>query len=141
MASGQHVMIARTERGDKSVALHITKGIYLLLRSHLDLVECNEIAVSHIDCIASLKHSASILCCTLCKCITLCTASALVVAAKKLSAQILIQSLMPVMLQAATGEDVSAEELGGAELHCTTSGQQSQYRQIYIVWPHKRAAN
>jgi len=26
-------------------------------------------------------------------------------------------------LQAATGEDVSAEELGGAELHCTTSGE------------------
>lgn len=25
-------------------------------------------------------------------------------------------------LQAATGEDVSAEELGGAELHCSTSG-------------------
>ena len=24
--------------------------------------------------------------------------------------------------QAATGEDVSAEELGGAELHCSTSG-------------------
>jgi len=26
-------------------------------------------------------------------------------------------------LQAATGEDVTAEELGGAELHCTTSGE------------------
>ena len=26
-------------------------------------------------------------------------------------------------MQAATGEAVSAEELGGAELHCTTSGQ------------------
>jgi Carboxyl transferase domain len=25
-------------------------------------------------------------------------------------------------IQAATGEDVSAEELGGAELHCSTSG-------------------
>lgn len=25
-------------------------------------------------------------------------------------------------VQAATGEDVTAEELGGAELHCTTSG-------------------
>ncbi len=27
-----------------------------------------------------------------------------------------------ILLQAATGEDVTAEELGGAELHCTTSG-------------------
>ena len=27
------------------------------------------------------------------------------------------------IMQAATGEDVSAEELGGAELHCTTSGK------------------
>lgn len=29
---------------------------------------------------------------------------------------------MPVALQAATGEDVTAEELGGAELHSTVSG-------------------
>ncbi|KAL4431453.1 hypothetical protein ABPG75_006709 [Micractinium tetrahymenae] len=28
----------------------------------------------------------------------------------------------PPLVKAATGEDVSAEELGGAELHCTTSG-------------------
>lgn len=28
-----------------------------------------------------------------------------------------------VAVQAATGEDVTAEELGGAELHCTTSGR------------------
>ena len=28
----------------------------------------------------------------------------------------------PAEPQAATGEDVSAEELGGAELHCSTSG-------------------
>lgn len=32
-------------------------------------------------------------------------------------------------MQAATGEDVSAEELGGAELHCTTSGS---------IYTHKR---
>ena len=29
----------------------------------------------------------------------------------------------PPLVKAATGEDVSAEELGGAELHCTTSGE------------------
>lgn len=29
----------------------------------------------------------------------------------------------PPLVKAATGEDVSAEELGGAELHCTTSGK------------------
>lgn len=28
----------------------------------------------------------------------------------------------PPLVKAATGEDVTAEELGGAELHCTTSG-------------------
>ena len=28
----------------------------------------------------------------------------------------------PHLVKAATGEDVGAEELGGAELHCTTSG-------------------
>lgn len=32
----------------------------------------------------------------------------------------------PPLVKAATGEDVSAEELGGAELHCTTSGE--------IIW-------
>ena len=30
--------------------------------------------------------------------------------------------IVVVLVQAATGEDVSAEDLGGAELHCTTSG-------------------
>lgn len=29
----------------------------------------------------------------------------------------------PPLVKAATGEDVSAEELGGAELHCSTSGE------------------
>jgi len=29
----------------------------------------------------------------------------------------------PPLVKAATGEDVSAEELGGAELHCITSGE------------------
>ena len=29
----------------------------------------------------------------------------------------------PPLVKAATGEDVSAEELGGAEVHCTTSGE------------------
>ena len=29
----------------------------------------------------------------------------------------------PGLLQAATGEDVTAEELGGAELHCSKSGK------------------
>ena len=29
----------------------------------------------------------------------------------------------PSLLQAATGEDVTAEELGGAELHCSKSGK------------------
>ena len=32
-----------------------------------------------------------------------------------------------VLVQAATGEDVSAEDLGGAELHCTTSGLAVSY--------------
>ena len=29
----------------------------------------------------------------------------------------------PPLVKAATGEDVSAEELGGAEMHCSTSGE------------------
>lgn len=43
-------------------------------------------------------------------------------------------------MQAATGEDVSAEELGGAELHCTTSGKHScclwaiQYITRFLSW-------
>jgi len=33
----------------------------------------------------------------------------------------------PPLVKAATGEDVSAEELGGADLHCTTSGVTDHY--------------
>ena len=29
----------------------------------------------------------------------------------------------PPLVKAATGEDVSAEDLGGADLHCSTSGK------------------
>ena len=42
-------------------------------------------------------------------------------------------------MQAATGEDVSAEELGGAELHCTTSGTSSTRKSSYYLFndaPH-----
>ena len=31
------------------------------------------------------------------------------------------------LYQAATGEDVSAEDLGGADLHCSTSGVTDHY--------------
>lgn len=34
----------------------------------------------------------------------------------------------PPLVKAATGEDVTAEELGGAELHCTTSGKWGRLR-------------
>lgn len=37
--------------------------------------------------------------------------------------------------QAATGEDVSAEELGGATLHCSTSGVTDHFAQVCAaVW-------
>ena len=32
-----------------------------------------------------------------------------------------------ISYQAATGEDVSAEDLGGADLHCSTSGVTDHY--------------
>ena len=34
----------------------------------------------------------------------------------------------PPLVKAATGEEVTAEELGGATLHCTTSGRHRQAR-------------
>ena len=40
-------------------------------------------------------------------------------------------------LQAATGEDVSAEELGGAELHCTTSGELVSFPVAFFYMPEK----